>query len=68
MSCSGSPIRSYGLNSYAATDLTNTGLESGLDKTFSDYVGRIMYQPNQVYSFIARGRFSPADLIRDSAT
>ena len=54
----GQSYQIYGLNSYSATDLTNTGLESGLDKTFSDYVGRIMYQPNQVYSFIARGRFS----------
>ena len=45
-------------------DLTNTGLESGLDKTFSDYVGRVMYQPNQVFSFIARGRFS-GGLIRN---
>jgi LPS-assembly protein len=54
----GQSYQIYGLNSYSATDLTNTGLESGLDKTFSDYVGRVMYQPNQVYSFIARGRFS----------
>jgi LPS-assembly protein len=54
----GQSYQIYGLNSYSAMDLTNTGLESGLDKTFSDYVGRVMYQPNQVYSFIARGRFS----------
>ena len=54
----GQSYQIYGLNSYSAADLTNTGLESGLDKTFSDYVGRVMYQPNQVYSFIARGRFS----------
>ena len=54
----GQSYQLYGLNSFSATDLTNTGLESGLDKTFSDYVGRIMYQPNQVFSFTARGRFS----------
>ena len=54
----GQSYQIYGVNSYSATDLTNTGLESGLDKTYSDYVGRVMYQPNQVYSFIARGRFS----------
>jgi LPS-assembly protein len=54
----GQSYQIYGINSYAATDLTNTGLESGLDKTYSDYVARVMYQPNQVYSFIARGRFS----------
>jgi LPS-assembly protein len=54
----GQSYQIYGLNSYSAADLTNTGLESGLDKTFSDYVGRVMYQPNSVFSFTARGRFS----------
>jgi LPS-assembly protein len=54
----GQSYQIYGLNSYSAIDLTNTGLESGLDKTFSDYVARVAYMPNQVYSFIARGRFS----------
>jgi LPS-assembly protein len=54
----GQSYQLYGLNSYSATDLTNTGLESGLDKPASDYVARVMYQPNQVFSFTARGRFS----------
>jgi LPS-assembly protein len=54
----GQSYQIYGENSYSVRDLTNTGLESGLDKTYSDYVGRVMYQPNQIYSFIARGRFS----------
>ncbi len=54
----GQSYQIYGLNSYAAADLTNTGLESGLDKTVSDYVGRITYQPNQTFSFTARGRFA----------
>jgi LPS-assembly protein len=56
----GQSYQIYGLNSFAVADLTNTGLQSGLDKTVSDYVGRIMYQPNQVFSFIARGRFDEA--------
>jgi len=56
----GQSYQLFGLNSYAATDLTNTGLESGLDKTLSDYVARIMYQPNQIFSFTARGRFDEA--------
>lgn len=47
----------FGQNSFQQPDITNTGLESGLDKTVSDYVGRVTYQPNQVYSFTARGRF-----------
>ena len=54
----GQSYQLYGLNSFAAADLINTGLESGLDKTFSDYVGRIMYQPNAIFSFIAHARFS----------
>jgi LPS-assembly protein len=56
----GQSYQIYGVNSYAATDLTNTGLQSGLDKTLSDYVGRVTYSPNQIYSFIARGRFDEA--------
>jgi LPS-assembly protein len=47
----------FGQNSFAVGDTTNTGLNSGLDKTVSDYVGRVTYQPNQVYAFTVRGRF-----------
>ncbi len=54
----GQSYQLFGLNSYTVADLANTGLESGLDKTFSDYVGSITYQPNDIYSFAARGRFS----------
>jgi LPS-assembly protein len=50
----------FGQNSFAVGDITNTGLESGLDKAASDYVGRVTYQPNAVYSFTARGRFDEA--------
>ncbi len=50
----------FGQNSFAVADITNTGLESGLDKPISDYVGSVTYQPNHVYSFIARGRFDEA--------
>ncbi len=56
----GQSYQLFGLNSFAAADLSNTGLDSGLDKTLSDYVGRITYQPNQIYSFTARGRFDEA--------
>jgi LPS-assembly protein len=56
----GQSYQLYGLNSYAAADLSNTGLESGLDKAVSDYVGRVTYQPNQIFSFSARGRFDEA--------
>ena len=50
----------FGQNSFAFGDITNTGLDSGLDKSISDYVGRVTYQPNQVYSFTARARFDQA--------
>jgi LPS-assembly protein len=50
----------FGQNSFQVGDITNTGLDSGLDKTISDYVGRVTYQPNQIYSFTARARFDQA--------
>ena len=56
----GQSYQLFGQNSFQAPDITNTGLESGLDKSVSDYVGRVTYQPNQVYSFTARGRFDEA--------
>jgi LPS-assembly protein len=56
----GQSYQLFGTNSFSAGDITNAGLDSGLDKTISDYVGRITYQPNQVYSFTARGRFDEA--------
>ena len=60
MSLFGQSYQLFGQNSFAVPDITNTGLESGLDKPISDYVGRVTYQPNQVYSFTARGRFDQA--------
>ena len=56
----GQSYQLFGQNSFASPDITNTGLDSGLDKTVSDYVGRVTYQPNSVYSFTARGRFDEA--------
>jgi LPS-assembly protein len=50
----------FGQNSFAVGDITNTGLDSGLDKQVSDYVGRVTYQPNSIYSFTASGRFDQA--------
>ena len=58
----GESYQLFGTNSFQAgtADITNTGLDSGLDKRASDYVGRITYQPNQVFSFTARSRFDEA--------
>ena len=54
----GQSYQLFGTNSFTVGDITNTGLDSGLDKPISDYVGRVSYQPNQIYSFTARGRFN----------
>ncbi len=56
-----------GRNSFAAngiygTDLVNTGLNSGLDKSRSDYVARFAFSPSQTLNFVARGRFDEATL------
>ncbi len=53
----GQSYQLYGLNSYSVGDMANTGLDSGLDTNISDYVGRISYQPNSTYMFLARARF-----------
>ncbi|HZL30113.1 MAG TPA: LPS-assembly protein LptD [Pseudolabrys sp.] len=47
----------FGQNSFALNDITNTGLDSGLDTRRSDYVSRVTYQPNSTYKFTSRFRF-----------
>ena len=51
--------QSYSLwdNSFAQTGISNTGLDSGLDTTRSDYVARATFQPNSIYKFSSRFRF-----------
>jgi LPS-assembly protein len=53
----GQSYQLLGQNSYATPDLSNTGLDSGLDKRASDYVARAAFQPNSTYTFISRFRF-----------
>jgi LPS-assembly protein len=53
----GQSYQLFGTNSFAVGDITNTGLNSGLDTAVSDYVGRVSYQPNRVYTFTSRARF-----------
>jgi len=48
----------FGQNSFAYGGTTNTGLNSGLDTTASDYVARLSYQPNSTYVFTSRFRFN----------
>jgi len=52
----------FGTNSFAVGDITNTGLDSGLDKSRSDYVARVSYQPFSTFQFNTRYRFDEADL------
>lgn len=46
-----------GRNSYAMGDLVNTGIESGLDTSKSDYVARAQYQPFKGLLFQGGARF-----------
>ena len=47
----------FGQNSFAVGGPTNTGLDSGLDTRRSDYVARVSYQPDRIYTFTTRARF-----------
>jgi LPS-assembly protein len=53
----GQSYQLFGLNSFAVQDVTNTGIDSGLDKPKSDYVASIAYSPNKTYTFSTRARF-----------
>jgi LPS-assembly protein len=57
----GQSYQLFGENSFATGDMTNTGLGSGLDTSRADYVARVAYQPNKIYSFISRFRFDEKD-------
>ncbi|WP_407175728.1 LPS-assembly protein LptD [Bradyrhizobium sp. STM 3562] len=52
----GESYQLFGLNSYGVHDSINTGLNSGLDKPRSDYVGSVAYSPNSTYTFSVRSR------------
>ena len=53
----GQSYNMFGQNSFAVGGTTNTGLDSGLDTTNSDYVARLSFQPNSIYMFTSRFRF-----------
>jgi LPS-assembly protein len=50
----GQSYQLFGVNSFATPDSVNTGLDSGLASTRSDYVARVAYQPDNIYTFISR--------------
>jgi LPS-assembly protein len=52
----GQSYQIYGLNSYSVKDVTNTGVNSGLETARSDYVARVNYSPNRTYTFSTRAR------------
>jgi LPS-assembly protein len=58
----GQSYQLFGLNSYAVQDVTNTGVDSGLQNAKSDYVARVNYSPNRTYTFSVRTRMDEATL------
>jgi LPS-assembly protein len=56
----GQSYQFFGQNSFAINGVANTGLDSGLDTTASDYVGRVSYQPVNALTFSARYRLDQA--------
>ena len=57
----GQTYQLFGVNSFATRDTSNTGLDSGLDTNRGDYVARVSYQPNSIYTFTSRFRFDQGD-------
>jgi LPS-assembly protein len=58
----GQSYQLFGLNSFAVADVTNTGVDSGLQNTKSDYVARVNYSPNRTYTFSVRTRLDEQTL------
>ncbi len=57
----GQSYQLFGQNSYEVGGVSNTGVGSGLDKTRSDYVAGVGYQPNSRLAFSSRFRFNERD-------
>jgi LPS-assembly protein len=56
----GQSYQLFGLNSFAVQDVTNTGVDSGLQTPVSDYVASLSYSPNRTYTISTRARFDQA--------
>ncbi len=56
----GQSYQLFGLNSYGVADMTNTGVDSGLQTQKSDYVASLSYAPNRTWTFATRARFDQA--------
>lgn len=46
-----------GVNSYAALDMANAGLNTGLERQRSDFVSRLQFSPNRTTTLTAKARF-----------
>jgi LPS-assembly protein len=57
----GESIQVFGVNSFAVPDAANTGLESGLDKKYSDFVARQTIAPIASVSFSTKEQFDSGD-------
>jgi LPS-assembly protein len=57
----GQSYQLFGLNSFAVQDVTNTGVDSGLQTPKSDYVASVSYSPNRTYTIATRARFDQAN-------
>jgi len=58
----GQSYQLLGMNSFAVADVTNTGVNSGLQNARSDYVARVNYSPNRTYTFSMSTRLDEATL------
>jgi LPS-assembly protein len=58
----GQSYQLFGTNSFTVGDATNTGLNSGLDTSRSDYVARASYQPSRNYTLTSRFRFDQSTM------
>lgn len=58
----GQSVHLAGRNSFAAFDLANTGRNSGLESSRSDYVTAVTVQPFSNMNFTARGRYDERNL------
>ncbi|WP_245285254.1 LPS-assembly protein LptD [Bradyrhizobium sp. WSM3983] len=56
----GQSYQMFGMNSFAVADVTNTGIDSGLQNPRSDYVASLDYSPNRTYTFSVRSRMDEA--------
>jgi LPS-assembly protein len=57
----GESVQLFGRNSFAVPDAANTGLESGLDKKYSDFVARETISPVSGITFTSKQQFDSVD-------